>query len=154
MPASKDWMQVLTQSAMVGKMEWGTLAHLTDGVNKMVNGEKMQIDDKMIEALKRMSEELAPDEPIDYSKLIERETWNGDASKGEKYYSDTSKEVEIYRDGEPVDYKTLDHSDQNFVDSLLDSFEEGYNQLEEANGELTEVMTSGVWKLMREAVRA
>lgn len=152
MPASKDWMQVLTRSAMVGKTEWGTLAHLTDGVNKMANGEKMKIDDKMIWTLKRMSEEL--EEPIDYSKLIERETWNGDASKGEKYYSDLSKEVEIYRDGEPVDYKTLDHSDQNFVDSLLDSFEDGYNQLEEANGELTEVMTSGVWKLMREAVRA
>nr|DAD93477.1 MAG TPA: hypothetical protein [Myoviridae sp. ct0wg9] len=45
-------------------------------------------------------------------------------------------------------------SDQNFVDSLLDSFEDGYNQLEEANGELMEVMTQGVWKLMREAVRA
>lgn len=133
-------------------MEWGTLAHLTDGVNKMANGEKMQIDDKMIEALKRMSEEL--EEPIDYSKLIERETWNGDASKGEKYYSDPSKVIEIYHDGELVDYKTLSYSDQNFVDSLLDSFEEGYNQLEESNGELIEVMTQGVWKLMREAVRA
>lgn len=114
----------------------------------------MKIDDKMIEALKRMSEELAPEEPIDYSKLIERETWNGDTSKGEKYYSDLSKEIEIYRDGEPVDYKALDHSDQNFVDSLLDSFEEGYNKLEEVNGELAEVMTQGVWKIMREAVRA
>lgn len=113
-----------------------------------------KFENKMIETLKRMSEELAPEEPIDYSKLIERETWNGDASKGEKYYSDSSKEVEIYRDGEPVDYKTLDHSDQNFVDSLLDSFEDGYNQLEESNGELIEVMTQGVWKLMREAVRA
>jgi hypothetical protein len=139
---------------MVGKMEWGTLAHLTDGVNKMANGEKMQIDDKMIGALKRMSEELEPEEPIDYSKLIERETWNGDASKGEKYYSDPSKVIEIYHDGELVDYKTLSYSDQNFVDSLLDSFEEGYNQLEESNGELIEVMTQGVWKLMREAVRA
>lgn len=115
---------------------------------------EMQIDDKMIGALKRMSEELEPEEPIDYSKLIERETWNGDASKGEKYYSDLSKEIEIYRDGEPVDYKALDHYDQNFVDSLLDSFEEGYNQLEEVNGELAEVMTQGVWKIMREAVRA
>lgn len=139
---------------MVGKMEWGTLAHLTDGVNKMANGEKMQINDKMIGALKRMSEELSPEEPIDYSKLIEREAWNGDASKGEKYYSDLSKEIEIYHDGEPVDYKNLSYSDMNFVDSLIDSFEEGYNHLEEANGELTEVMTSGVWKLMREAVRA
>lgn len=116
--------------------------------------EEMQIDDKMIGALKRMSEELEPEEPIDYSRLIERETWNGDASKGEKYYSDPSKEVEIYHDGELVDYKTLSYSDQNFVDSLLDSFEEGYNQLEESNGELIEVMTQGVWKLMREAVRA
>lgn len=120
----------------------------------MANGEKMKIDDKMIEALKRMSEELVPEEPIDYSNLIERETWNGDSSKGEKYYADLSKEIEIYRDGEPVDYKALDHSDQNFVDSLLDSFEEGYNQLEEVNGELAEVMTQGVWKIMREAVRA
>lgn len=114
----------------------------------------MKTDDKMIEALKRMSEELAPEESIDYSNLIERETWNGDGSDGEKYYSDPSKEIEIYCDREPVDYKNLNHSDQNFVDSLLDSFEEGYNQLEEANGELTEVITSGVWKLMREAVRA
>lgn len=114
----------------------------------------MKTDDKMIEALKRMSEELAPEEPIDYSKLIERETWNGDASNGEKYYADPSKEIEIYKDSELVDYKNLNHSDMNFVDNLIDSFEEGYNQLEEANGELAEVMTQGVWKLMRDAVRA
>ena len=114
---------------------------------------EMQIDDKMIETLKRMSEEL--EEPIDYSKLVKRETYGeGEEFEGEEYYIDPSKVIEIYRDGELVDYKTLDHSDQNFVDSLLDSFEEGYNQLEESNGELTEVMTSGVWKLMREAVRA
>lgn len=135
---------------MVGKMEWGTLAHLTDGVNKMTNGEKMQIDDKMIG-----SEELEPEKPVDYSKLVKRETYGeGEEFEGEEYYIDPSKVIEIYRDGEPVDYKTLDHSDQNFVDSLIDSFEEGYNQLEEVNGELTEVMTQGVWKLMREAVRA
>lgn len=139
---------------MVGKMEWGTLAHLTDGVNKMANGEKMQINDKMIGALKRMSEELEPEKPVDYSKLIKRETWNGDNSKGEYYYADPSKEIEIYKDSELVDYKNLNHSDQNFVDDLIDSFEEGYNQLEEANGELAEVMTQGVWKIMREAVRA
>lgn len=140
---------------MVGKMEWGTLAHLTDGVNKMANGEKMQIDDKMIEALKRMSEELEPEKPVDYSKLVKRETYGeGEEFEGEEYYIDTSKVIEIYHDGELVDYKTLSYSDQNFVDSLLDSFEEGYNQLEESNGELIEVMTQGVWKLMREAVRA
>lgn len=115
----------------------------------------MKTDDKMIEALKRMSEELAPEEPIDYSKLVKRETYGeGEEFEGEEYYIDLSKEIEIYRDGEPVDYKALDHSDQNFVDSLLDSFEEGYNKLEEANGELAEVMTQGVWKIMREAVRA
>lgn len=109
---------------------------------------EMQIDDKMIEALKRMSEEL--EEPSDYRKLIKRETYG----EGEEYYIDPSKVIEIYHDGELVDYKTLSYSDQNFVDSLLDSFEEGYNQLEESNGELIEVMTQGVWKLMREAVRA
>lgn len=34
MPALKDWMQVLIQSAMVGKTDQGMLACLTDGVNK------------------------------------------------------------------------------------------------------------------------
>lgn len=115
---------------------------------------EMQIDDKMIETLKRMSEELEPEEP-DYSKLVKRETYGeGEEFEGEEYYIDPSKVIEIYHDGELVDYKTLDHSDQNFVDSLLDSFEEGYNHLEESNGGLAEVMTQGVWKLMREAVRA
>lgn len=115
---------------------------------------EIQIDDKMIEALKRMSEELEPEEP-DCSKLVKRETYGeGEEFEGEEYYIDPSKVIEIYHDGEPVDYKTLSYSDQNFVDSLLDSFEEGYNQLEESNGELMEVMTQGVWKLMREAVRA
>ena len=121
----------------------------------MANGENMKTDDKMIEALKRMSEELAPEEPIDYSKLVKRETYGeGEEFEGEEYYIDPSKVIEIYHDGEPVDYKNLSYSDMNFVDSLIDSFEEGYNHLEEVNGELVEVMTQGVWKLMREAVRA
>lgn len=116
---------------------------------------EMQIDDKMIEVLKKMPEELAPEEPIDYSKLVKRETYGeGEEFEGEEYYIDPSKVIEIYHDGEPVNYKNLSYSDMNFVDSLIDSFEEGYNHLEEVNGELVEVMTQGVWKLMREAVRA
>lgn len=116
---------------------------------------EMQIDNKMILALKRMSEELEPEKPVDYSKLVKRETYGeGEEFEGEEYYIDPSKVIEIYQDGEPVDYKNLSYSDMNFVDSLIDSFEEGYNHLEEVNGELVEVMTQGVWKLMREAVRA
>lgn len=111
--------------------------------------------EKTFENFMSIAEELEPETPIDYSKLVKRETYGeGEEFEGEEYYIDPSKVIEIYHDGEPVDYKNLSYSDMNFVDSLIDSFEEGYNHLEEANGELTEVMTSGVWKLMREAVRA
>lgn len=77
--------------------------------------------------------------------LLKRQEFHGDSDKECKEYYIKSEDVrEVYRvkDGkaELLDASTLSVSEENEVYMELSSFEEGYNRLEEIDGQLYEVM--------------
>lgn len=78
-------------------------------------------------------------------KLLRKEEYHGDSDKERREYyinPDDKREVYKVKDGkaELLDASKLTVDEENEIYLELSSFEEGYNRLEEIDGQLYEVM--------------
>ena len=60
----------------------------------------------------------------------------------------------ITKDGEIIDYKTADIDLQNRLASSLDSMEDGFNELEEIDGQFYEMHFDGIYTIRRKVTNA
>ena len=69
-------------------------------------------------------------------------------------YEDTHEPIVITKDGEIIDYKTADIDLQNRLASSLDSMEDGFNELEEIDGQFYEMHFDGIYTIRRKVTNA
>ena len=64
--------------------------------------------------------------------LLKRNLYNTDGEQVGVYFINTESDREVYDiDGNLIDYSKIPPKFQNFIDNKLDSFEDGFNKIED-----------------------